>query len=113
MHAPSAISSGHHKASPDPLPDLRVLIAAPRGFCAGVDRAIRIVELAIERFGAPVYVRHELVHNRHLVDSLKAKGAILVESLDQVPDDVPVVVRAPGVPQEATANGGERGRRAG
>src|SRR3546814_3736665 len=87
MHAPSAISSGHHKASPDPLPDLRVLIAAPRGFCAGVDRAIRIVELAIERFGAPVYVRHEIVHNRYVVDSLKAKGAIFVESLDQVPDD--------------------------
>src|SRR3546814_9459770 len=66
-------------ATRDGQADLRVLIAAPRGFCAGVDRAIRIVELAIERFGAPVYVRHEIVHNRYVVDSLKAKGAIFVD----------------------------------
>src|ERR1700712_5381353 len=73
------------------LPSLTILIAAPRGFCAGVDRAIRIVELTIEKYGAPVYVRHEIVHNRFVVDSLKAKGAIFVDELDQVPDGVPVV----------------------
>ena len=67
-------------------PPLDLLIAAPRGFCAGVDRAIRIVELAIEKYGAPVYVRHEIVHNKYVVDSLKAKGAIFVEELDQVPE---------------------------
>src|SRR3546814_11082994 len=63
--------------------ELKVLIAAPRGFCAGVDRAIRIVELALRKYGAPVYVRHEIVHNRYVVDSLKAMGAIFVESLDR------------------------------
>jgi len=82
-----------------PLPALKVLIAAPRGFCAGVDRAIMIVERAIERFGAPVYVRHEIVHNRFVVDTLKAKGAIFVEELDEVPDGVPVVFSAHGVPK--------------
>ena len=76
------------------LPALRVLIAAPRGFCAGVDRAIRIVELAIERFGAPVYVRHEIVHNRFVVERLKKLGAIFVDELDEVPDDRPVVLQA-------------------
>ncbi|MEL0250916.1 MAG: 4-hydroxy-3-methylbut-2-enyl diphosphate reductase [Novosphingobium sp.] len=88
---------------------LRLLIAAPRGFCAGVDRAIEIVERAIERYGAPVYVRHEIVHNRFVVDGLKAKGAIFVEELDQVPDGAPVVFSAHGVPkvvpQDATARG--------
>jgi len=88
---------------------LRLLIAAPRGFCAGVDRAIEIVERAIERYGAPVYVRHEIVHNRYVVDGLKAKGAIFVEELDQVPDGAPVVFSAHGVPkvvpQDATARG--------
>src|ERR1044072_8617743 len=79
-------------------PSLTLLIAAPRGFCAGVDRAIRIVELALERYGAPVYVRHEIVHNKFVVDGLKAKGAIFVQELDQVPDGVPVVVSAHGVP---------------
>ena len=83
--------------------ELAVLIAAPRGFCAGVDRAIRIVELALIRFGAPVYVRHEIVHNRYVVESLKAKGAIFVESLDQVPDGVPVVFSAHGVPKAVPA----------
>src|ERR1041384_7765669 len=72
-------------------PPLTLLIAAPRGFCAGVDRAIRIVELALERYGAPVYVRHEIVHNKFVVDSLKAKGAVFVRELDEVPDGVPVV----------------------
>jgi len=89
--------------------ELKVLIAAPRGFCAGVDRAIRIVELAIERFGAPVYVRHEIVHNRYVVDKLKAKGAIFVESLDQVPDGVPVVFSAHGVPKAVPAKAAARG----
>src|SRR3712207_9206009 len=74
-----------------PKPPLTLLIAAPRGFCAGVDRAIRIVELALQRFGAPVYVRHEIVHNKFVVDSLKSKGAVFVSELDQVPDGVPVV----------------------
>lgn len=90
-------------------PPLELLIAAPRGFCAGVDRAIRIVELAIEKYGAPVYVRHEIVHNKYVVDSLKAKGAIFVEELDQVPDGVPVVFSAHGVPKAVPAKAAERG----
>jgi 4-hydroxy-3-methylbut-2-enyl diphosphate reductase len=88
---------------------LELLIAAPRGFCAGVDRAIRIVELAIEKYGAPVYVRHEIVHNKFVVDALKAKGAIFVEELDQVPDGVPVVFSAHGVPKAVPAKAAERG----
>lgn len=88
---------------------LSVLIAAPRGFCAGVDRAIHIVELAIERWGAPVYVRHEIVHNQFVVDSLKAKGAIFVEELDEVPDGVPVVFSAHGVPKAVPAAAEARG----
>lgn len=90
-------------------PPLRVLIAAPRGFCAGVDRAIRIVELAIERFGAPVYVRHEIVHNRSVVERLKTLGAIFVDELDEVPDDRPVVFSAHGVPKAVPANARDRG----
>lgn len=90
-------------------PELKVLVAAPRGFCAGVDRAIRIVELAIARFGKPVYVRHEIVHNRYVVESLKAQGAIFVESLDQVPDGVPVVFSAHGVPKAVPAKAESRG----
>lgn len=93
----------------DAATELKVLIAAPRGFCAGVDRAIRIVELALGRFGAPVYVRHEIVHNRYVVESLKAKGAIFVESLDQVPDGVPVVFSAHGVPKAVPAKAELRG----
>ncbi|MBS7669191.1 4-hydroxy-3-methylbut-2-enyl diphosphate reductase [Croceicoccus gelatinilyticus] len=88
---------------------LRLLIAAPRGFCAGVDRAIEIVERAIDRYGPPVYVRHEIVHNRFVVDSLKAKGAVFVEELDEVPDGVPVVFSAHGVPKSVPANAEERG----
>ena len=84
-------------------PPLRVLIAAPRGFCAGVDRAIQIVELALERFGAPVDVRHEIVHNRFVVDRLKDLGAIFVDELDEVPDDRPVVFSAHGVPKSVPA----------
>ena len=91
------------------LPPLKLLIAAPRGFCDGVDRAIRIVELAIERFGAPVYVRHEIVHNRFVVESLRAKGAVFVEELDDVPDDAPVVFSAHGVPKSVPAAAEERG----
>jgi 4-hydroxy-3-methylbut-2-en-1-yl diphosphate reductase len=93
----------------DPKPRLRVLVAAPRGFCAGVDRAIRIVELAIERFGAPVYVRHEIVHNRFVVDSLRDKGAVFVEELDEVPDGVPVIFSAHGVPKLIPATAEARG----
>src|SRR5438445_9494746 len=85
------------------LPPLRVLIAAPRGFCAGVDRAIQIVELALERFGAPVYVRHEIVHNRYVVDRLRELGAVFVDDLDEVPDDRPVVFSAHGVPKSVPA----------
>ena len=89
-------------------PPLTLLIAAPRGFCAGVDRAIEIVERALEKFGAPVYVRHEIVHNRYVVDSLKAKGAIFVEELDEVPDDAPVVFSAHGVPKSVPAEAERR-----
>jgi len=91
------------------LPPLRVLIAAPRGFCAGVDRAIQIVELALERFGAPVYVRHEIVHNRFVVEQLRSMGAVFVEELDEVPDDRPVVFSAHGVPKAIPAAAQDRG----
>jgi 4-hydroxy-3-methylbut-2-enyl diphosphate reductase len=90
-------------------PPLLLLIAAPRGFCAGVDRAILIVDRALAKFGAPVYVRHEIVHNRFVVDSLKAKGAIFVESLDEVPPDAPVVFSAHGVPKAVPAKAEARG----
>ena len=90
-------------------PVLELLIAAPRGFCAGVDRAIRIVELAIAKFGAPVYVRHEIVHNKFVVDTLKAQGAVFVDELDQVPDGVPVVFSAHGVPKAVPNEAAARG----
>ena len=90
-------------------PPLDLLIAAPRGFCAGVDRAIRIVELAIEKHGAPVYVRHEIVHNKFVVDSLKSMGAVFVEELDEVPDGKPVVFSAHGVPKSVPAAAQGRG----
>jgi 4-hydroxy-3-methylbut-2-enyl diphosphate reductase len=90
-------------------PPLTLLIAAPRGFCAGVDRAIQIVELAIAKYGAPVYVRHEIVHNKFVVDTLKAKGAIFVEELDEVPDGVTVVFSAHGVPKAVPAEAASRG----
>ncbi len=89
-------------------PPLKVLIAAPRGFCAGVDRAIQIVELALERFGAPVYVRHEIVHNRFVVERLKGLGAVFVDELDEVPDDRPVVFSAHGVPKSVPAAAQDR-----
>ncbi|MGV8951650.1 MAG: 4-hydroxy-3-methylbut-2-enyl diphosphate reductase [Cypionkella sp.] len=81
------------------LPPLTLYLAAPRGFCAGVDRAIKIVELAIEKWGAPVYVRHEIVHNKFVVDALRAKGAVFVEELDDCPVDRPVIFSAHGVPK--------------
>ncbi len=83
---------------------LKVRLATPRGFCAGVDRAIQIVERAIEKFGAPVYVRHEIVHNRHVVERLKAMGAVFVQELDECPDDRPVVFSAHGVPKSVPAS---------
>ncbi len=90
-------------------PPLELLIAAPRGFCAGVDRAIRIVELALEKHGAPVFVRHEIVHNRFVVDALRDKGAVFVEELDEVPDGAPVVFSAHGVPKAVPADAQARG----
>jgi 4-hydroxy-3-methylbut-2-enyl diphosphate reductase len=89
-------------------PALTILLAAPRGFCAGVDRAILIVERALQKYGAPVYVRHEIVHNRHVVEALKAKGAVFVDELDQVPDDAPVVFSAHGVPKAVPAEAERR-----
>lgn len=82
---------------------LRLILASPRGFCAGVDRAIQIVEKALEKHGKPVYVRHEIVHNRFVVEGLEAKGAVFVKELDQVPDGFPVIFSAHGVPKEVPA----------
>jgi 4-hydroxy-3-methylbut-2-en-1-yl diphosphate reductase len=90
-------------------PPLKLLVAAPRGFCAGVERAIAIVELSLERYDAPVYVRHEIVHNRHVVDGLKAKGAVFVEELDEVPDGAPVIFSAHGVPKIIPETASSRG----
>lgn len=87
---------------------LTVRLATPRGFCAGVDRAIQIVERAIERFGAPVYVRHEIVHNKHVVERLKSLGAVFVRELDECPDDRPVVFSAHGVPKSVPAAARQR-----
>ncbi|CUH82877.1 4-hydroxy-3-methylbut-2-enyl diphosphate reductase [Thalassovita mediterranea] len=84
-------------------PPLDLYLAAPRGFCAGVDRAIKIVEMAIQKWGAPVYVRHEIVHNKFVVDSLKAQGAVFVEELTDCPDDRPVIFSAHGVPKSVPA----------
>jgi len=89
-------------------PNLTVLLASPRGFCAGVDRAIQIVERAIEKYGAPVYIRHEIVHNRHVVDRLRALGAVFVEELDECPPDRPVVFSAHGVPKSVPAEAQSR-----
>ncbi|NJS40296.1 MAG: 4-hydroxy-3-methylbut-2-enyl diphosphate reductase [Rhodobacteraceae bacterium] len=89
-------------------PPLTLYLAAPRGFCAGVDRAIKIVEMAIQKWGAPVYVRHEIVHNKFVVDALRAQGAVFVEELDDCPDDRPVVFSAHGVPKSVPAEAGRR-----
>lgn len=91
-----------------PKPPLTLYLAAPRGFCAGVDRAIKIVELALEKWGAPVYVRHEIVHNKFVVDSLRAKGAVFVEELSDCPDDRPVIFSAHGVPKSVPAEAARR-----
>ena len=85
------------------LPPLSLFLAAPRGFCAGVDRAIKIVEMALQKWGAPVYVRHEIVHNKFVVDDLRAKGAVFVEELDEAPTDRPVIFSAHGVPKSVPA----------
>ncbi len=108
MNAPLHPSSGAKPENPA-RPALTLLIAAPRGFCAGVDRAIEIVERALQRYGAPVYVRHEIVHNRYVVDGLREKGAIFVEELDEVPDGAPVVFSAHGVPKSVPAEAEQRG----
>jgi 4-hydroxy-3-methylbut-2-enyl diphosphate reductase len=88
---------------------MKIYLANPRGFCAGVDRAIEIVELALETYGPPVYVRHEIVHNRHVVESLRAKGAVFVEELGEVPDHVPVIFSAHGVAKSVWEEAGKRG----
>jgi 4-hydroxy-3-methylbut-2-enyl diphosphate reductase len=93
---------------PDMPTDLTLYLAAPRGFCAGVDRAIKIVEMAIEKWGAPVYVRHEIVHNKFVVDGLRAKGAVFVEELDDCPADRPVIFSAHGVPKSVPAEAARR-----
>ncbi|MGG7568177.1 4-hydroxy-3-methylbut-2-enyl diphosphate reductase [Rhodovulum sp. DZ06] len=96
-------------AAPDAArPKLSLRLAAPRGFCAGVDRAIKIVEQALEKWGAPVYVRHEIVHNKYVVDGLRAKGAVFVEELDECPGDRPVVFSAHGVPKAVPAEAARR-----
>ena len=92
----------------EPRPPLTLHLAAPRGFCAGVDRAIKIVEMALEKWGAPVYVRHEIVHNRYVVDGLRAKGAVFVEELDECPPDRPVIFSAHGVPKAVPAEAAAR-----
>ena len=89
-------------------PPLTLYLAAPRGFCAGVDRAIKIVDMALEKWGAPVYVRHEIVHNRFVVDDLRAKGAVFVEELDECPTDRPVIFSAHGVPKAVPAEAASR-----
>uniref|UniRef100_UPI0033414172 4-hydroxy-3-methylbut-2-enyl diphosphate reductase n=1 Tax=Paracoccus sp. TaxID=267 RepID=UPI0033414172 len=92
----------------DKKPPLTLYLAAPRGFCAGVDRAIKIVEMALQKWGAPVYVRHEIVHNKYVVDSLRDKGAVFVEELDECPDDRPVIFSAHGVPKAVPAEARRR-----
>jgi len=89
-------------------PSLTLYLAAPRGFCAGVDRAIKIVEMALEKWGAPVYVRHEIVHNKYVVDTLRDKGAVFVEELDECPTDRPVIFSAHGVPKSVPAEAERR-----
>ncbi|WP_379922299.1 4-hydroxy-3-methylbut-2-enyl diphosphate reductase [Erythrobacter sp. R86502] len=108
MNAPFQASDTDAAAMVSARPPLNLLIAAPRGFCAGVDRAIEIVEKALERYGAPVFVRHEIVHNKYVVEGLKAKGAIFVKELDEVPDDAPVVFSAHGVPKSIPAEARRR-----
>src|SRR5690348_18491015 len=99
--------TGMPKSAGWPLnrPPLTITLCAPRGFCAGVDRAIQIVELALEKYGAPVYVRHAIVHNKYVVDGLKRKGAVFVEELGEIPaGGAPVVFSAHGVPKAVPAD---------
>ena len=107
MNAPFPAKPPHEIG--ETRPPLKLLIAAPRGFCAGVDRAIEIVERALEKYGAPVYVRHEIVHNRHVVERLRRLGAVFVEDLDECPADRPVVFSAHGVPKSVPAEARDRG----
>jgi 4-hydroxy-3-methylbut-2-en-1-yl diphosphate reductase len=109
FRTPFAIAKSSEIGFMTTKPQLDVLLAAPRGFCAGVDRAIQIVEMAIEKFGAPVYVRHEIVHNRTVVESLEAKGAIFVEELGEIPNtDAPVIFSAHGVPKAVPLEAAKR-----
>ncbi len=101
-------ASRYLKAMEHAKPPLTLYLAAPRGFCAGVDRAIKIVEMALQKWGAPVYVRHEIVHNKFVVDSLRDKGAVFVEELDDCPDDRPVIFSAHGVPKAVPAEAQRR-----
>src|SRR5215831_2587273 len=104
--APAWTSSSSSQAMQ--RPKLTILLASPRGFCAGVDRAIQIVERALERFGRPVYVRHEIVHNRTVVAELERKGAVFVDELEAVPDGAPVIFSAHGVPKSVPAEAARR-----
>ena len=104
----SAIRPGLGAGGREARQKLSVLLASPRGFCAGVDRAILIVERALERYGAPVYVRHEIVHNRAVVERLEARGAVFIDELDQTPDDRPVIFSAHGVPKSVPAEAARR-----
>jgi 4-hydroxy-3-methylbut-2-enyl diphosphate reductase len=105
---PHQLKLGRMNAMPPPRRRLTVALANPRGFCAGVDRAIQIVERAIAKYGAPVYVKHEIVHNNHVVDRLKKLGAVFVEELSECPDDRPVVFSAHGVPKATPAEARQR-----
>src|SRR3546814_208946 len=109
-HRGGAIDAARHsRENRDAMTEsLTIVLAAPRGFCAGVDRAIQIVEQALAKWGAPVYVRHEIVHNRHVVESLEAQGAVFVEELDECPVDRPVVFSAHGVPKSVPADAARR-----
>lgn len=102
------ISGMTNHAAPMPKPPLTILLAQPRGFCAGVERAIEIVEKSLQKFGAPVYVRHEIVHNKHVLDDLRAKGAVFVKELDEVPEGAPVIFSAHGVPKRVPAEAARR-----
>ena len=109
MTMPTTDSAASEAADPAcERPPLHILLAAPRGFCAGVDRAVQIVEQALARYGAPVYVRHEIVHNRYVVEGLERRGAIFVDELDQVPDEAPVIFSAHGVPKSVPAEAARR-----
>src|SRR5579863_596045 len=94
---PGALAAQSRSPAPAWRPLMKVILAQPRGFCAGVVRAIEIVERALEKYQEPVYVRHEILHNKHVVDSLKAKGAVFIEEIDQAPDGAHVVFSAHGV----------------